>query len=179
MENQTVGEVMVRDPVVISPEDTLSAAFGVMNRKHIRSLPVLKNDKIVGIITRYDLKKYSLREYSTISVEEAMSRSPYIISKDANVSEAARVMYQLHCGSLIVVDENKKLLGFIAKSDIRRISFAERFRRDIPVNSEIEEDSFEAGSENQKWVCEVCHREFTEKEDALAHERRCKIIGPS
>jgi CBS domain-containing protein len=179
MENQTVGDVMVKNPIVISPEDTLSAAFGVMNRKHIRSLPVLKDDKIVGIITRYDLKKYPIRNYSTISVECAMSKNPHLISKDEELSEALNVMYRLHCGSLIVADKNKKLLGFIAKSDIKRISFSGSSRRYIPVNSDTGDGSSKSDSENQKWVCEVCHREFTEKEDAISHERRCKIIGPS
>ncbi|MGB3510363.1 MAG: CBS domain-containing protein [Microcoleaceae cyanobacterium] len=53
---ETVGEIMSKDPLTITPEKPLSAAARLMNDRNIHRLPVLdKNDKLVGILTRGDI----------------------------------------------------------------------------------------------------------------------------
>lgn len=50
----TVGEIMVRDPMTTTPEDKITYAMEVMQKNKIGCLPVLKNQKLVGIITEAD-----------------------------------------------------------------------------------------------------------------------------
>lgn len=53
---QTVGEVMSRDPVTISPDKPLKDAAQLMHEKEVRRLPVIDaQDQVIGILTRGDI----------------------------------------------------------------------------------------------------------------------------
>jgi CBS domain-containing protein len=53
---QTVGEVMSKNPITISPEKTLKEAANIMHQKGVHRLPVVDdNGQVVGIITRGDI----------------------------------------------------------------------------------------------------------------------------
>ncbi len=53
---QTVGEVMSKDPITISPEKTLAQAARVMHDKKVHRLPVLdESGQVIGILTRGDI----------------------------------------------------------------------------------------------------------------------------
>jgi CBS domain-containing protein/gamma-glutamyl:cysteine ligase YbdK (ATP-grasp superfamily) len=47
-------EVMTSDPVTVSPETSVQDAMALMRRHRVGSLPVVKDDRLVGIITEYD-----------------------------------------------------------------------------------------------------------------------------
>jgi predicted transcriptional regulator len=51
----TVRDIMVREVITIQPSDSVSHARELMIRNQIGCLPVLKNDQLVGIITKHDL----------------------------------------------------------------------------------------------------------------------------
>jgi len=59
-EKITVEEVMTRDVFIVRPETPLATAVGLLRRHRIGSLPVLKNGKLVGIITRSDILDFVL-----------------------------------------------------------------------------------------------------------------------
>jgi acetoin utilization protein AcuB len=61
-EKITVEEVMTRDVFIVRPETALATAVGLLRRHRIGSLPVIKNQKLVGIITRSDILDYVLRD---------------------------------------------------------------------------------------------------------------------
>jgi len=61
-EKVTVEEVMTRDVFIVRPETALATAVGLLRRHRIGSLPVIKNQKLVGIITRSDILDYVLRD---------------------------------------------------------------------------------------------------------------------
>ncbi|HYX18192.1 MAG TPA: CBS domain-containing protein [Nostoc sp.] len=53
---QTVGEVMSKNPITISPEKTLREAATIMHDRSVHRLPVLDNtDQVIGILTRGDI----------------------------------------------------------------------------------------------------------------------------
>jgi acetoin utilization protein AcuB len=57
----TVEEVMTHDVFIVRPETALVTAVGLLRRHRIGSLPVIKNQKLVGIITRSDILDYVLQ----------------------------------------------------------------------------------------------------------------------
>jgi len=59
-EKITVEEVMTHDVFIVRPETPLATAVGLLRRHRIGSLPVLKNGKLVGIITRSDILDFVL-----------------------------------------------------------------------------------------------------------------------
>ena len=50
-----VGEVMTADPVTVSEDASLEAVVRLMEKHHVKRLPVIKSDKMVGIVTRSNL----------------------------------------------------------------------------------------------------------------------------
>src|ERR1700745_663856 len=49
---RTVADVMTRDPVAVSEDDDLQTMVELMERRRVKRLPVLRNGKIVGIVSR-------------------------------------------------------------------------------------------------------------------------------
>jgi len=55
--SKKVGEVMSRNVITVTPRQSAFEAFKIMSEKKIGRLPVVEDDKLVGIITRSDLMK--------------------------------------------------------------------------------------------------------------------------
>ncbi len=57
MQDVQVKEIMSSNVVHVSPDDTIEHCMELVTEKHVRHLPVLKNDRVVGIISIGDLSK--------------------------------------------------------------------------------------------------------------------------
>ena len=126
----TVSDHMSDEVVTIQRSTTLLEAHNLMGTKRIRSLPVVEEGKIIGLVTRTDLMSiYPSRpaiqnsqdtSYNVLAqpVEKVMVPEIITIAPDAELPEAARIMLEkkIHC--LPVVDENCKMLGIITESDL-------------------------------------------------------------
>jgi CBS domain-containing protein len=54
-------EVMASNAVVLSPDDTISHAVELLSLNQFHALPVVEGEKLVGILTTYDLIKYAYK----------------------------------------------------------------------------------------------------------------------
>ena len=54
-EDITVSDVMTKEVITATPEDTLEEIMSVMTEHHIRHIPVMSNDKIVGVLALGDI----------------------------------------------------------------------------------------------------------------------------
>ena len=54
-EDITVSDVMTKEVVTATPEDTLEQVMSIMTEHHIRHIPVMGNDKIVGVLALGDI----------------------------------------------------------------------------------------------------------------------------
>ena len=69
--NTQVGELMTKKVLYIDPEKTINDCMAIMTDKHIRHLPVIENDKVIGIVTIGDVVKQIISEQeSTIQYLE-------------------------------------------------------------------------------------------------------------
>jgi len=66
-EMATVDEVMIKKPVTIAPNDTISKAIKIMDKEKIGCLPVVENKKLVGVITEYDFRQIAARLINRIN----------------------------------------------------------------------------------------------------------------
>jgi CBS domain-containing protein len=57
MSARTVGEVMTSDPITVAPDDTIQEAAERMLENQVSGLPVVENDRLVGILTESDIFK--------------------------------------------------------------------------------------------------------------------------
>ncbi|KAA3648861.1 MAG: CBS domain-containing protein [Chloroflexi bacterium] len=122
---------MTTDPITISPKTHISEAYDLMQRYNVRRLPVVENEKVVGIISFGDVREAgpsdasSLTKYEVdflvakLTVEEIMTQSPKTLSKDASLHDAAQLMLDNKIGGLPVLDGDK-LVGMVTESDVFR-----------------------------------------------------------
>ncbi len=125
-----VTDYMTDDVVTITRDTTLLEAHTLMGAKHIRSLPIIEDGKIIALVTRTDLMSsdpsrpvmQSSSETSTKvlaqPVEKVMVSNVITIASTAELTEAARIMLEKKIHSLPVVDEKQQMLGIITESDL-------------------------------------------------------------
>ena len=83
----TVGELMTRELVTLSPGDTLDDAMLVLSRQRIGALPVVEGERLVGIVTKADILAALL---STLDIEGLGVRIEVVLPRD--VKEVARLI---------------------------------------------------------------------------------------
>ena len=120
---------MTANPYTISFDAPINEAIELMREKSIKRIPVLKGEKVVGMLTHMDIQTLSSPKTTTLSVFElnyllskakvsdAMTKEVITISPDALLEEAAILMRENRISSLVVMKENK-LVGIITESDI-------------------------------------------------------------
>jgi CBS domain-containing protein len=129
MKRQLVKDWMTHDPVVITPDVTLPEVHHIMAEHKIRRLPVVDNGKLVGIVTRGDIREASPSDATSLSVFElnyllsklqvrqVMTRKPVTVKPQTSIERAAQIMLENKIGGLPVL-ERGKLVGIITESDI-------------------------------------------------------------
>lgn len=130
---QVVEEWMTSQVTTIPPEMRLQEADRLMTEKGVRRLPVVKEDRLIGIITRSDIRNAKLSDVdsfsiwqlnyslSQLTVGRVMTVSPVTILAQATIRMAAQLMQEYKIGGLPVVDEQECLVGIITESDIFRM----------------------------------------------------------
>jgi CBS domain-containing protein len=111
---------MTRDVIVVTPDLTLGAAEAMMERWRIRHLPVIKNGKLVGILSDRDLLRYegALAEGQATPVGAAMTPAPITCLTSTTVSRVAQIMIEHKIDSVPVVDTAGNLMGLVTTSDL-------------------------------------------------------------
>jgi len=125
-----VQDFMTKNPVYASPKDLISNIKNTMDREKIGKIPVLDDaGKLIGVITKTDLKKAMPSEATTLdiyelsyllskmTVEKVMKKNPITIQKDATIEEAAKLMAEKGISSVIVMDGDV-LSGILTKTDL-------------------------------------------------------------
>jgi CBS domain-containing protein len=114
---------MTRDVVVVPPEIDLSGARRIMERRHIRHLPVVKDGRLVGILSDRDLLRYDglLMDEVETPVGAAMTHAPITCLITTTVSRVAQLMLDHKIDSVPVVDPSGLLVGLVTSSDLLQL----------------------------------------------------------
>ncbi|MCL5422175.1 MAG: CBS and ACT domain-containing protein [Nitrospirae bacterium] len=127
-----VSHWMTRKVFTVSPDDSISDAVSLMKEKGIKHIPVLKDEKLKGIISDRDIKEFTPSKATTLDifelhyllaktkVKEIMRTKVTTTTPDTPVEEAAMVMHDQNVGCLPVL-ENGRLVGIISDRDIYRV----------------------------------------------------------
>ena len=120
-----VTAVMSSPVEIVSSDFSVLAASRIMEAKHIKRLPVMAENKLVGIVTQTDLTRV-LTYYGTWrDISEIMSKDVSGIQKNVTVSEAASVMASRHISSIAVM-AGEQVVGILTERDLFRKVIAER-----------------------------------------------------
>lgn len=121
LNEETVGEIMTAKPITLLPETLIPKAARIMLENKITALPVLENEKLVGILTNSDLLRFILAEYSglkkSILVKHYMTDEVVTIEKDTSLLESHRLMGTKRIRSLPVM-QGESLVGLVTRTDL-------------------------------------------------------------
>lgn len=124
---------MTPNPAAITPKEDAKVAFHLLKKYGFRQFPVVKDGKLIGMVTDRDLRP-ALRELD-LRVDDVMTSNPITILEDATVEEAARIISDRKFNALPVVSKAGELVGIITVTDILK-SFLNPFRFGVDVNTE-------------------------------------------
>ncbi len=127
-----VGRRMSHQVITVQPETQITKAHKLMAQEKIQQMPVVKNGKLVGIVSERDILKAYPSSVTTLSVWELTSLLEKIKVKDimiknvqtvqeaASIEQAARLMADNKIGSLPVL-HGDELVGIITEADLFNI----------------------------------------------------------
>lgn len=110
---------------VVTWNDTLAYARNLMMRHNISRLIVVEDKKPVGILSQRDLlntigkldSEFEGRNLDEILIKEVASKNPKLLNSDASIKDACKIMSGQNIGSVILIDDNKNLVGIFTKTD--------------------------------------------------------------
>lgn len=108
---------IIRDPITLTPENIVADALRQMNKYHISGIPIVKEKKLVGIITHRDLRFNPILKQP---LSEIMTKDKLITAQKGITLKDAETLLQRHrIEKLPVLDENGDLYGMITFRDIQ------------------------------------------------------------
>ncbi|MCS7131754.1 MAG: CBS domain-containing protein [Hadesarchaea archaeon] len=142
-----------RDIPTVAPDDPLEEAAKRLLASHTRRLPVLKDGKLVGIITVRDIV---YRAIVAMNIEKPASdyMRPHVIAvwDGTPLKAAIEIMALSGFRVLPVIDENGNLVGMIGDADIVKISDIETESKMSQMAGRTEGDSWTWDSENRIYI---------------------------
>lgn len=142
-----------RNVLTVGPDDGIEEAAKKMVSSFVRRLPVLKDGKIVGIITVRDIVYRALAEMN-IEKPAADYMRPHVIAiwEGTPLKAAVEIMYLANFRGLPVINENGDLVGIIDDSDVIRVSDVELGSKMSQVSGRTEGDSWTWDSEARVYI---------------------------
>src|SRR5687768_819517 len=127
-------DVMTRDVEVIQPDATLQQAAEKMEELDVGPLPVCDGNRLVGMLTDRDITVRATsmgQDPNATRVRDVMTRDVVYCFEDQDVREAARVMEAKQIRRLVVLDQDKRLVGIVSLGDLAVDTGDERLSGEI------------------------------------------------
>ena len=110
---------MIVDPISIEPGRKLYEVMEIMSKYRISGVPVVKNGKLVGIITNRDLRFETNLDQT---VDAVMTKDNLATARPGiTLEESKAILHERRIEKLLVVDDEGKLVGLITIKDIEKI----------------------------------------------------------
>jgi len=114
-----VEEWMVKDPISITENQTIQKCLNLMKEHSIRHLPVVRNQRLVGLVTESNLRQVFFASLiEDLNIEDVMIRDPIIVTPDTEIENAAKIIYYNKIGGLPVVNSDDQIVGIITVADL-------------------------------------------------------------
>jgi CBS domain-containing protein len=139
-----VSEIMSKDVVSVKPDDNAKDALALLFKMQISGLPVIdEKGKLVGMFTEKEILKNILPSYiervgrfvyeenpksikkkfgglANLPVSQLMRKDVITVNEDASLCEVARLMLTQKIRRMPVLDNQKRVVGIVAREDIIR-----------------------------------------------------------
>ena len=129
---EPVSTIMTKHVISIQLDDSLAEAHRLIRKHHIRHLPVVHGEQLVGIISKTDLNRLTFSgifagEGSTdeavfdmLNISQVMSHKPRAVKESDTIKMVAEVLSreEFHALPVVTNDDESKLAGIVTTTDV-------------------------------------------------------------
>lgn len=122
--NSKVKNVMFTPPT-LDKFSTINDAVKVISESGIEAIPVIENNKLIGILSDYDILRHykEIGALKNLRVDDMMKREFEMLFENDSVAKAKRIMERYRLDSLPVLDKDRKYVGFLLSLDLLKRFF--------------------------------------------------------
>ena len=126
MKSESIKSVMTSDVISVTPKQSLLDVKHIYeNKKWHHHIPVLDNEKLVGMVSLVDFMYHIVGAgmsdehtvYKNLTVKDIMTPKPFYLTTDATVEDVAKVL-ATHYYHAVPILENTRLVGIVSTADI-------------------------------------------------------------
>jgi len=110
-------EIIQRDVLTVGPDVTVTEVDRLMSIHGIGGVPVVDDEKVIGIVSRRDIRAIASRRGSE-KVSSIMTHEPLVASESITIDEAFDMMYSRKVERLPVINADNHLIGIISMQDL-------------------------------------------------------------
>jgi CBS domain-containing protein len=129
-EGTPVSAIMTSDVITLNNFNNLRTAEKTFKTKHIRHIPIVKGDAIIGMLSYTDLLRISFADavdedekmvdavvYNMFTIEQVMAKNLVSVTSKTTIKEVAEILSKKEFHALPVVDDGK-LVGIVTTTDL-------------------------------------------------------------
>jgi CBS domain-containing protein len=127
-----IADIMSSDLITATCDNSLKDVELLMQKYHIRHIPILQDNKLYGIISLTDLQRISFADaynsdekdvdyviYDLLTLDQVMVKNPITVNKSDTVKKAGTTLTEHEFHALPVVDGDE-LVGIVTSTDLLR-----------------------------------------------------------
>ena len=110
---------IIIDPVTLPPGEPIERAIDIMDTHRISGVPIIENDRLVGILTRRDLK---FQSDTTVKIGEVMTKENLVTAPfETTLHDAEQILQRNKVEKLLLIGDGGHLCGMITIKDIDKL----------------------------------------------------------
>jgi CBS domain-containing protein len=116
-----VRDVMPERPRAVTPQTPLSEVAELMDAEDVGAIPVVEDDRLVGIVTDRDIVVRAIakgKDPRGMPAAEASSRELVTVNPDDDLSDALELMARYQVRRLAVTAEDERLVGGVSQAAV-------------------------------------------------------------
>jgi CBS domain-containing protein len=118
-----VSDVMTGRPRAVTPQTPLTEVAELMEAEDVGSIPVVEDDRLVGIVTDRDIVVRAVakgKDLKGMPASAVSSRELVTVHPDDDLSDALELMARHQVRRLAVTGEDERLVGVVSQADVAR-----------------------------------------------------------
>ena len=125
-----ISAIMTKDVITLNHTDDLELAEKLFKKNHIRHIPVVSGEKIIGMLSYTDLLRISFADaidedeqevdtvvYNMFTIEQVMAKNLISVNANTTIKEVAEILAKKEFHALPVID-NDLLVGIVTTTDL-------------------------------------------------------------
>lgn len=125
-----ISQIMTKEVITLNKSDDLTTAEKLFKKNHIRHIPVVNGEEVIGMLSYTDLLRISFADavyddeeevdtvvYNMFTIDQVMAKNLVHVNSTSTIKEVAEILAKKEFHALPVVD-NKKLVGIVTTTDL-------------------------------------------------------------